>query len=86
MDNIQLAMLSPQDLLLLLVVALFVFGPKRLPEIGEALGKTVQNFKGAVTGVTEKPAIAESAPPAAVEAPKPKPAEVAKTEEWAPKV
>ena len=60
MDNLILAMLSPQDMLLLLVVALFVFGPKRLPEIGEALGKTVSSFKGAISGATEKPAIPET--------------------------
>ena len=52
MDNLILAMLSPQDLVLLLVVAIFVFGPKRLPEIGEAFGKTISSFKGAFA---EKP-------------------------------
>lgn len=33
------------DLLLLLVIALLVFGPKKLPEIAAAIGKSVQSFK-----------------------------------------
>ena len=57
MDNLILAMLSPQDMILLLVVAIFVFGPKRLPEIGEAFGKTISSFKGAFN---EKPPAAAS--------------------------
>lgn len=48
MHNVMFAMFSPQDLFLILIVAVFVFGPKRLPEIGEAFGKTIQSFKGAV--------------------------------------
>ena len=38
MDNLLLAMFSPQDILLILIVAVLLFGTKRLPEIGEAFG------------------------------------------------
>ena len=36
-----------QELLIVLVIVLVIFGPRRLPEIGEALGKTVRKFKSA---------------------------------------
>ena len=38
------------ELLLLLVVLLLVFGPKRLPEMGRQLGKGMREFKDSVTG------------------------------------
>jgi sec-independent protein translocase protein TatA len=33
------------ELIVVLVVALLIFGPKRLPEMGNALGKTIQEFR-----------------------------------------
>ena len=45
-DNI----LQPTHLLLILVVALLVLGPKRLPEAGRALGKGIRDFRGAISG------------------------------------
>jgi len=38
------------ELLLLGVVALLIFGPKRLPEMGRGLGKGMREFKESVTG------------------------------------
>jgi sec-independent protein translocase protein TatA len=49
-------------LIILLVVALLVFGPKRLPEIGRSLGRGMREFKDSVTGQEEK--TAELPPPA----------------------
>ena len=40
----------PTHLLLVLVVALLVFGPKKLPELGETLGKSIREFKKAMDG------------------------------------
>jgi sec-independent protein translocase protein TatA len=40
-------MFSAQDLILILVVALFLFGPNKLPEIAHSLGKAVGEFKKA---------------------------------------
>jgi sec-independent protein translocase protein TatA len=37
-------------LIVILVVALLVFGPKRLPEIGRSLGKGMREFKDSITG------------------------------------
>jgi sec-independent protein translocase protein TatA len=42
--------ISPWELLLLALVVLLVFGPKRLPEMGRSLGKGMREFKDAVTG------------------------------------
>ena len=38
------------ELLILLLVVLVVFGPKRLPEMGRSLGKGMREFKDSVTG------------------------------------
>jgi sec-independent protein translocase protein TatA len=42
--------LQPTHLLLILVVALLVLGPKRLPEVGRAVGRTLHDFKSAING------------------------------------
>ena len=33
------------ELLIILVIALLIFGPKALPKLGESIGKTIGNFK-----------------------------------------
>jgi len=38
-------LLSPTHLIVLLLLALLIFGPKRLPELGSSLGKTIRDFK-----------------------------------------
>jgi sec-independent protein translocase protein TatA len=42
--------LQPTHLLLILVVALVVLGPKRLPEVGRAVGRSIHDFRGAING------------------------------------
>ena len=37
--------LGPTELLVIFSVALFVFGPKRIPEIARSLGKGIREFK-----------------------------------------
>lgn len=39
--------------LLILGIVLLIFGPKRLPELGNTMGKAIRNFKDAVSGVEE---------------------------------
>jgi sec-independent protein translocase protein TatA len=39
-------------LILILVLALIVFGPNKLPEIGRAVGKSIREFKRATEGIT----------------------------------
>jgi sec-independent protein translocase protein TatA len=38
------------EILILLLVALLLFGPKRLPEMGRSLGKGLREFKDSLTG------------------------------------
>ena len=40
-------MLAGPDLLVILVIALIVFGPKKLPEIGKSIGNAMREFKKA---------------------------------------
>jgi TatA/E family protein of Tat protein translocase len=39
--------------LLILGIVLLIFGPRRLPELGNTLGKAIKNFKDAISGVEE---------------------------------
>lgn len=39
---------GPMELLVILVLALLIFGPGKLPEVGEALGKAINEFRRAV--------------------------------------
>jgi sec-independent protein translocase protein TatA len=61
------------ELLLISVVALLVFGPKRLPEMGSAIGKTYKEFKKSLSEATESATteIATSAGPATSAQPAP---------------
>ena len=43
---------QPMHLLIILVIALVVVGPGKLPELGKTLGKTIQGFKKAMSDVT----------------------------------
>lgn len=39
-----------QEILLLMLIALLLFGSKRLPEVGKSLGKAIFEFKKAIQG------------------------------------
>jgi sec-independent protein translocase protein TatA len=41
------------ELIVIFIIALVVFGPRRLPELGRALGRTVNEFKRASAGLQE---------------------------------
>jgi sec-independent protein translocase protein TatA len=48
------------ELIVILVIALIVLGPKKLPEAGRAMGKGMREFKDSLSGMheeDEKPAI-----------------------------
>lgn len=45
---------SPVDLAIVGVVILIVFGPKKVPELGRALGQGIGNFKKALTDASEE--------------------------------
>jgi sec-independent protein translocase protein TatA len=42
--------IGPLEIIVVLIIALIVFGPKRLPELGNSLGKGIREFKDSVTG------------------------------------
>ena len=47
--------LQPTHLLFILVVALLVLGPKRLPEVGRSLGRGLRDFRSAINGEETQP-------------------------------
>ncbi len=61
---------QPTHLFVILAIALLVFGPKKLPELGKGLGESIRGFKDALKGVEAPP----SAPPATAENENPLPA------------
>ena len=44
---------QPTHLILILAIALIVFGPRKLPELGQGLGKGIRGFKDALRGIGE---------------------------------
>jgi sec-independent protein translocase protein TatA len=55
-------LLLPQHLMVILVVALFIFGPKKLPELGHGLGKGIRSFRDSMKAGTEEPEKIETPP------------------------
>jgi sec-independent protein translocase protein TatA len=45
---------SPMHLVVILVIVLIVFGPGKLPELGNSLGKSIKNFKKSMADPDEK--------------------------------
>ena len=45
--------LGVPELMLIMIIALILFGPGKLPEIGKALGRGVRDFKDAMNGLDE---------------------------------
>jgi sec-independent protein translocase protein TatA len=62
--------IGPLELAIVLIIALVVFGPKRLPELGRSLGKGIREFRGSVSGETSDPE-PEPERTEVIEAPKP---------------
>jgi sec-independent protein translocase protein TatA len=69
--------IGPLELVIVLVIILLIFGPKRLPQAGRSLGQGLREFKDSVTGndKDDEPVQASSElPPAAEETPAEEPA------------
>lgn len=76
--------IGPVELIIILVIALIVIGPGRLPDVGAALGKSIREFRKASSEVTDATRIdsaanpsagspASAVPPSAAPAPTPQP-------------
>lgn len=42
--------IGPMELVLIAVIALIIFGPGKLPEVGKAVGKSIREFKESLSG------------------------------------
>ena len=59
--------IGPTELLVILIIALLVFGPKRLPEVGRTIGKSLREFRQAsadLRGEIQRNLDVEDHPPA----------------------
>ena len=63
-------LLQPSHLLIILVVALFIFGPKKLPELGQGLGKGIRSFRDSMKAASEEPEKVETPASKPAEPPK----------------
>ena len=41
---------GPQELLIVLLIVIIIFGAKKLPDLGKSLGESIRNFKSSVSG------------------------------------
>jgi sec-independent protein translocase protein TatA len=57
---------GPLEIIVILVIVLIVFGPKRLPDLGKSLGRGMREFKDSVTGKDK-----DELPEGSVETPEP---------------
>ena len=66
--------IGPVELIIILVIALIVIGPGRLPDVGAALGKSIREFRKASSDITDAARVDTSPLPTAAPAPTPPPA------------
>jgi len=55
---------GPLELVVVLIIALVIFGPKRLPELARSMGKGIREFRSSVSGKKEEE---EPPPPPEIE-------------------
>lgn len=58
--------IGPMEIAIVLIIALIVFGPKRLPELGKSLGRGIQEFRGTISGDKSEPDESPALEPAPV--------------------
>jgi sec-independent protein translocase protein TatA len=61
---------GPLEIVLIIVVLLVIFGPKRLPSLGRSLGSGMREFKDSITGDDKRRADDDDEQPALAQAPK----------------
>ncbi|MGE0028257.1 MAG: twin-arginine translocase TatA/TatE family subunit [Thermoleophilia bacterium] len=50
--------ISPIQIIIVLAIALLIFGPKKLPGMGRDLGRGIRDFKAGITGEDDRPVAA----------------------------
>jgi len=61
--------IGPLELIIVLILALLVIGPGKLPEVGNALGRTIREFRKASTDVEDSTRLEPASSPAAAAKP-----------------
>jgi sec-independent protein translocase protein TatA len=51
--------IGPMEIALVLIVALIILGPKKLPDMGRSMGKGMREFKAAITGDDDHEKVAD---------------------------
>jgi sec-independent protein translocase protein TatA len=46
--------IGPLEIVVILIIALIIFGPKRLPELGRSMGKGIREFRSSLSGENKK--------------------------------
>jgi sec-independent protein translocase protein TatA len=52
--------IGPMELAIVLIIALVIFGPKKVPELGRSIGSGFKEFKSSISGEQPPPARVES--------------------------
>jgi sec-independent protein translocase protein TatA len=56
--------IGPLEIVVVLIIALVVFGPKRLPELGKSMGRGIREFRSTISGKDDDDPKAELDAPA----------------------
>jgi sec-independent protein translocase protein TatA len=61
-EAIDMPNIGPMELVVVLIIALVIIGPKKLPDVGRSMGRGMREFKSAVTGDhdSETPALTQA--------------------------
>ena len=59
--------IGPLEIAIVLIIALIVFGPKRLPELGRSMGKGIREFRSSIGGGGDDDEDREKQPPQEIE-------------------
>jgi sec-independent protein translocase protein TatA len=62
---------GPLEIAVVLIIVLIIFGPKRLPELGQSMGRGIREFKNSISGDKDKDSAEEKRPELQASQPQP---------------